>query len=168
MRKAAPRKLAQELATFAADAQSKMESATSAAMCANQTRMLEAPAAVLGLDALVQNASDESMTGALQFLDRDAMASSFAEMGESEEVQEKHALRFEGVAAVASGRGAMFAGFLPVGLPTVYHHVLNEKVLVVIDLEEAISWFCQVNGIKQTLADFLPPPIKDGAIGWLG
>ena len=64
--KAAPRKLGQELATFAADVESKIAGSTSATPPTNQTRMLETPAVVLGLDAPVQRASDESMTGTLQ------------------------------------------------------------------------------------------------------
>lgn len=83
----------------------------------------------------------------------------FAELGDGDEAKRKSQLRYQGVTMVASAQGAKFAGFNPIGLPAVYTHVNSEKVICLIDLEEAIFWYCDKN--KLTADRDNVPPLKD-------
>ena len=74
----------------------------------------------------------------------------------------------------ASAQGSRFAGFNPVGLPAAYCHVNSEKAICLIDLEEAVMWFCDKNKLDvdpenvpplkeklvYTVLDLSPPPTK--------
>ena len=62
---------------------------------------------------------------------------------------------------MASSRGSCFAGFVPVGLPTMYHQVLHEKMVILLNLEEAIDWYCKAHKLNAEEPGFVPPPVKD-------
>ena len=65
-----PRRLAQDVSVFAADFEEKSKASTAD----KQARMLEAPAAVLAMEALVQKACDDLSSANLQFLSRESLA----------------------------------------------------------------------------------------------
>ena len=85
----------------------------------------------------------------------------FSDLGEDAAAKKKNELRFSGVSLTALARGKCYAGFGPVGLPMIYHNILGERVVCVIDLEEAIQWYCYQKNVDIHAEGYVPPPIKD-------
>ncbi|CAE7369359.1 unnamed protein product, partial [Symbiodinium sp. KB8] len=153
------RKVASDVAEFASDFEAKLKGAAEG--FTKQVRLVEAPAAEMALDALILETADNACCRDLQFLSREDMGKRFSECGEDDAAKDKSGLRWRGMALAASKVGSLFAGFSPVGMPSMYHHILNEKLVCVVDLDEAIEWYCQVSKIDRTAADFVAPSLKD-------
>ena len=45
------------------------------------------------------------------------------------------------MALTASLQGSDYAGFLPMGLCSIYYQLGGEKILIILDLEEGLEWF---------------------------
>lgn len=50
-------------------------------------------------------------------------------------------MRAGGVALVGAKLNSNYAGFLPVGLGSIYYHASGDKLMAAIDIEEAIQWY---------------------------
>ncbi|CAE7814650.1 unnamed protein product [Symbiodinium sp. CCMP2592] len=180
------RKIGQEINEFSSDFEAKLKGRED---LTKQLRLIEAPASTLALDVLVLQKVDDSGKRDLQFLSREDMGERpggqctsqcrivssawfsiagncvdlcrFSECGEDDAAKAKSGLRWRGAALTASKVGSLFAGFCPTGIPTMYNHVLNDKLLCIVDLSEAIAWYCHVKEIDSAAEGFVPPALKD-------
>ena len=42
-----------------------------------------------------------------------------------------------------------------------YQQVLHEKMVILLDLDEAIEWYCKAHKLNAEKPGFVPPPVKD-------
>ena len=54
---------------------------------------------------------------------------------------EKLIPKIDGSFLVAASKGSDYAGFTPTGLPCMYYQTTGEKVIMIIDIDEAMEWY---------------------------
>ncbi|CAK9068162.1 unnamed protein product, partial [Durusdinium trenchii] len=132
--------LAKEITKFGADFASKLEAG---GVVERQSRVVEAPPYVLGMDAVIQHECDSQEQVSLQFMDRDALLNqlrSHPSCPQDADAFQKLHSKFTGVSICGSKQGSYFAGFAPCGMPAVYYQMAGERTIAVIDIAEAEQW----------------------------
>ena len=72
----------------------------------------------------------------------------FGAVGQDDVSKTKNGQRFGGIQLFASARGSAYAGFLPTGLPCLMAQVAGERILVAMDLQEALECYCTSKGLS--------------------